>query len=86
MTGQSEPKMKPYTVVCVPDASRATERIDLEESTYTAHVMARNISDAMAAGQVEAAESGLGPIEPIDWAAVFITEGHHRNISDDPDG
>ena len=43
------------------------------------------VLQAMAAGQVQAAESGLGPNEPIDWAVVFMAEGHHRNVNDDPD-
>jgi hypothetical protein len=75
----------PFTVVCVPDDSRATERVDLEGATFVAHVMAASISEAMAAGQVMAAESGTGPSEPIDWACVFMAKGHHRNVNDDPD-
>jgi hypothetical protein len=47
--------------------------------------MAQTISEAMAAGQIEAAASGQGPAEPIDWAVVYMAEGHHRNINDDPD-
>ena len=47
--------------------------------------MAEDVSEAMAAGQVQAAESGLGPNEPIDWAVVFMAEGHHPNVNDDPD-
>jgi hypothetical protein len=39
----------------------------------------------MAAGQVQAAESGLGPDEPIGWAMVFMAEGNHRNVNDDSD-
>ena len=37
----------------------------------------------MAAGQVEAAASGQGPAEPIDWAVVYMAEDHHRNVNDD---
>ena len=48
-------------------------------------VMAQTISEAMAAGQVEAAASGQGPAEPIDWAVVYMAECHHRNINDEPD-
>ena len=59
--------------------------VDLVENTFVAFVMAENVSEAMAAGQVQAAESGLGPNEPIDWAVVFMAEGHHRNVNDDPD-
>ena len=76
---------RPFTVVCVADDSRSTERVDLVESTFVAFVMAENVSEAMAAGQVQAAESDLGPNEPIDWAVVFMAEGHHRNVNDDPD-
>ena len=76
---------RPFTVVCVADNSRSTERVDLVENTFVAFVMAENVSEAMAAGQVQAAESGLGPNEPIDWAVVFMAEGHHRNVNDDPD-
>ena len=76
---------RPFTVVCVADDSRSTERVDLVENTFVAFVMAENVSEAMAAGQVQAAESGLGPNEPIDWAVVFMAEGHHRNVNDDPD-
>ena len=61
---------RPFTVVCVADDSRSTERVDLVENTFVAFVMAENVSEAMAAGQVQAAESGLGPNEPIDWAVV----------------
>jgi hypothetical protein len=39
----------------------------------------------VAAVQVQAAESGSGPNEPIDWAVVFMAEGHHRNVNDDKD-
>ena len=76
---------RPFTVVCVADDSRSTERVDLVENTFVAFVMAENVSEAMAAGQVQAAESGLGPNEPIDWAVVFMAEGHHRNVNDDQD-
>ena len=76
---------RPFTVVCVADDSRSTERVDLVENTFVAFVMAENVSEAMAAGQVQAAESGLGPNEPIDWAVVFMAEGHHRNVNDDKD-
>ena len=76
---------RPFTVVCVADNSRSTERVDLVENTFVAFVLAENVSEAMAAGQVQAAESGLGPNEPIDWAVVFMAEGHHRNVNDDPD-
>ena len=48
-------------------------------------VMAQTISEAMAAGQVEAAASGQGPAEPSDWAVVYMAEDHHRNINDDQD-
>jgi hypothetical protein len=64
---------------------RAPERVDLVENTFVAFVMAENVSEAMAAGQVQAAESGLGPNEPIDWALVFMVERHHRNVNDDKD-
>ena len=76
---------RPFTVVCVADDSRSTVRVDPVENTFVAFVMAENVSEAMAAGQVQAAESGLGPNEPIDWAVVFMAEGHHRNVNDDPD-
>jgi hypothetical protein len=73
---------KPYTVVCVPDPT--SERpTDIEENTYVAHVIAENISKAMAAGQIEAAENN--GYESIDWAVVFMCEGHVRNINDEPD-
>ena len=71
---------KPFTVVCIPD-----ETTDMVEQTYVAHVMADDISKAMAAGQIAAAESGLGPREPIDWCVPFMCEGHMRNVNDDPD-
>ncbi len=45
--------------------------------------MVENVSEAMAAGQVQAAESGLSTNEPIDWAVVLLAEGHHRNVNDD---
>ena len=48
-------------------------------------VMAQTISEVMAAGQIEAAASGQGPAEPIDWAVVYMAEGHHRNVNDDQD-
>jgi hypothetical protein len=76
---------RPFTVVCVADDSRSTKRVDLVENTFVAFVMADNVSEAMRTGQVQAAESGLGPNEPIDWAVVFMAEGHHRNVNDDPD-
>jgi hypothetical protein len=56
---------------------------DIEENTYVAHVMAGNISKAMAAGQIEPAERNGQ--EPIDWAVVFMCEGHVKNINDEPD-
>ena len=65
--------------------SRSTERVDLVENTSVAFVMAENVSEAMAAGQVQVAESGLRPNEPIDWALVFMVERHHRNVNDDKD-
>ena len=74
---------EPYTVVCVPDDSRSTERVDLVEYTYTALVMAQTISEAMAAGQVEA--NGQGPAAPINWAVVLYDGRHHRNVNDDQD-
>ena len=43
---------RPFTVVCVADDSRSTERVDLVENTFVAFVMAENVSEAMAAGQV----------------------------------
>jgi hypothetical protein len=52
---------------------------------FVAFVMAENTSEAMAAGQVQAAEGGSGPNEPINWAVVFMAEWHHRNANDDPD-
>ena len=73
-------ELKPFTVVCVPDGAA-----DLEESTFVAHVLAKTISEAMAKAQNQAVESGAGPHEPIDWAVVFMCDGHHRNINDDPD-
>ena len=42
---------RPFTVVCLSDDSRSTERIDLVENTFVALVMAENVSEAMAAGQ-----------------------------------
>ena len=71
---------KLYTVVCVPDptSERPTE---LVEDTHVAHVIAESISKAMAAGQIEAAETN--GYEPIDWAVVFKCEGHVKNINDD---
>jgi hypothetical protein len=51
---------RPFTVVCIVDDSRSTERLDLVENTFVAFVMANNVSQAMAAGQVQAAESGVG--------------------------
>jgi hypothetical protein len=51
----------------VADDARSTERVDLVENAFVAFVMAENVSEAMAAGQLQAAESGLGPDEPIDW-------------------
>ena len=39
----------------------------------------------MATVRVQAAESGSGPNELIDWAVVFMAEGHHRNVNDDKD-
>jgi hypothetical protein len=50
---------RPFTVVCVADDSRSTERADFVENTFVAFVMAENVSEAMAAGQVQAAESGF---------------------------
>ena len=47
--------------------------------------MAENLPEAMAERQVQAAESGLGPNEPMDWALVFMAERHHRNVNDDKD-
>jgi hypothetical protein len=49
---------RPFTVVCVADDSRTTERVDLVENTIVAFVMVENVPDAMAAGQAQAAESG----------------------------
>ena len=51
----------------VADDARSTERVDLVENTFVAFVMAEKVCEAMAAGQLQAAESGLGPDEPIDW-------------------
>jgi hypothetical protein len=41
---------RPFTVVCVADDSRSTERVDLVENTFVAFVMAENVSEAMATG------------------------------------
>jgi hypothetical protein len=56
---------------------------DLVEHTYVAYVIAENISKAMAAGQIEAAEKN--GYELIDWVVVFMCEGHVENINDKPD-
>jgi len=75
---------RPFTVVCVADDSRTTERVDLVENPLSPSLRRRMYRGAMAAGQVQAAESGLGPNEPIDWAVVFMAEGHHRNVNRRP--
>ena len=76
---------RPFTVVCVAGDSRSTERIDLVENSFVAFVMAENVTGGVATVQVQAAESGSGPNELIDWAVVFMAEGHHRNVNDDKD-
>jgi hypothetical protein len=70
--------MKPYTAVCIPVGSQSPV-----EDAFTAFVMAKDVSGAMAAGQVMASESNGS--EPLDWHVVFMCEGHVRNINDDPD-
>ena len=70
-----------YTVVCVPDDSRATERVDLEENTWVVHVIADSPRDAYAKGQIDAAEAT--GTEPIDWAVVFLCDGHLKNRNDE---
>jgi hypothetical protein len=45
----------------VADDARSTERVDLVENTFVAFVMAENVSEAMAVGQLQAAESGDDP-------------------------
>jgi hypothetical protein len=82
--------MAEYTVVLLPDPSTSSPEVGtapdfIEDVTFVAHVQAGNVSEAYAAGQVAAAESGLGPREPIDWCVIFMCEGHVRNCSDDPD-
>ena len=37
---------RPFTVVCVADDSRSTERVDPVENTFVAFVMAENVSEA----------------------------------------
>lgn len=70
-----------YTVVCVPDDSRATERVDLEAGAQVIHLMADSPKDAYVQGQIEVAEQT--GTEPIDWAVVFLCSGHHDNLNDE---
>jgi hypothetical protein len=37
---------RPFSVVCVADDSRTTERVDLVENTIVAFVMAENVPEA----------------------------------------
>ena len=66
------------TFVCVPDRRSNAERIS-KRSMVRSHVIAENISTAMAAGQIEAADKN--GYEPIDWAVVFMCEGHVKRTS-----
>jgi len=69
----------PFTVVLVPDDSRAGRVQDIEAKTFVAHVIAASHTAAYVAGLNAAAESGTGPAEPIDWAVVFLCRGHIAN-------
>ena len=69
----------PFTVVLVPDDSRAGRVQDIEARTFVAHVTAPSHTAAYVAGLNAAAESGTGPAEPIDWAVVFLCHGHIAN-------
>lgn len=74
-----------YTVVLYPDDSRIPPgRID-EGKIRIEHVVAINISLAIAMAQEQAAAHDAGPDEPIDWAVMFMCEGLHRAIQNDPD-
>jgi hypothetical protein len=75
-----------FTVVCIPDDSREPNRLeDIEAKTFVAFVSADGVNAAYAAGQIAAAESEIGPKEPIDWAVVYVAAGHHPNLADKPD-
>lgn len=72
---------QPFTVVCVYDDSRVTERIDLVENTQVLHLTADSPKDAYLKGQIEVSEAT--ETEPIDWAVIFVCRGHHDNLNDE---
>ena len=65
---------RPFTVVCIADDSRSTERVDLVENTFVAFVMP-NVSKAISAGRSDSRE----------WLWSVYRPRHHRNVNDDPD-
>ena len=73
-----------YTAVLVPNGTKLNSK-DVEEHTYVAHIEADGITNAYATAQNVAAQSKLGPVEPIDWAVLFLCLGHPIDIKDSPE-
>jgi hypothetical protein len=79
---------RPYTVVLLPDSTKVHEAdlrdVDAED-IHIAHVLAPTVSAATALAQNMCSQLDAGPVEPIDWAVLFVCEGHHRDIKNQPD-
>jgi len=80
---------KPYTVVLLPDSTKVHEAdlrdVDMED-VHVARLLAPTVSAATALAQNMCSQLNQGgPTEPIDWAVLFMCEGHHADIKNQPD-